>query len=96
MYQRVCKICGKMFIGARQAKTCSDKCRKTLSRRKQDAEAQAYDIGKKIDKLRQGYLAGAIDHELMRAILGYIERRLAPIQSRVERERLEKLLEKSK
>lgn len=96
MRRKACCICGKSYVGAAQSKTCSNKCRQTLNRRKRDAERQAIDIGHKIERLRQGYNAGAIDYELMRAILGHIETKLAPIVSRVERERLERLLEKYK
>lgn len=94
MREKCCVICGKSYYGAAQSKTCSDRCRQALSRRKRDAERQAIDIGKKLDLMMQGYNAGAIDHELARAIVGHIERRFDRLRVAVEAEQLQRLLEK--
>ena len=72
---KLCRVCGKQLNSSR-AKTCSDKCRQKLSRRRTDNEHRMWDVREKLRKLNQAYSIGAIDDEFAEAAIDYIQREL--------------------
>lgn len=80
---RWCKVCGGKLESSR-AKTCSERCRKKLSRRRDDTEHRMLDVREKLRKLSQAYQIGAIDTEHAVAYVDFVQRELDRIKMQIK------------
>src|SRR4051812_43340893 len=72
---RRCLVCGKSLTG-KQRKTCSDRCRKLRSNRRQEFEHKAYETRESIRQLEQSYEIGAFDDDYAVAVIDYLQKEL--------------------